>query len=69
MAAMEKTEQPLIAYADFSDYLPIIERGDNRNRIFKAVFNYETDVQVSFIRLYPIRICTMQDLGLPERGR
>lgn len=59
--AMEKgeTEQPLIAYADFSDYLPIIERGDNWNRIFKAVFSRKTDVQESFVRLYPIRICTM----------
>jgi hypothetical protein len=47
MATMENTEQPLIAYADFSDYLPIIERGDNWNRIFKAVFNRRTDVQQS----------------------
>jgi hypothetical protein len=66
---METTEQPLIAYADFSDYLPIIERADNWNRIFKAVFNRKIDVQESFIRLHLIRICTMRDLRLPERGR
>jgi hypothetical protein len=54
-----ETEQPLIAYADFSDYLPIIERGDNWSRIFKTVFNRKSDVQESFVRLFPIRICTM----------
>jgi hypothetical protein len=59
--AMEKGEpdQPLVAYADFTDYIKIIERADNWSRIFKAVFSRKSDVQESFVRLFPIRICTM----------
>jgi hypothetical protein len=59
--ALEKgeAEQPLVAYADFTDYIKIIERADNWNRIFKAVFSRKSDVQESFVRLFPIRICTM----------
>lgn len=52
-------DRPLIAYADFSDYLPIITQKNNWNDLFKAVFLRPTFVQESFQRLYPIRICTM----------
>jgi hypothetical protein len=59
--ALEKGEadQPLIAYADFTDYIKIIERRDNWTRVFKAIFKRQTDVQESFFRLFPVRICTM----------
>jgi hypothetical protein len=50
---------PLIAYADFSDYIKIIERNDNWKDVFKPIFGRREDVQESFMRLYPIRLCTM----------
>jgi Swt1-like HEPN len=60
-AAIEKgeDEQPLIAYADFTDYIRIIERKDNWSKVFEAFFLRRTDVQESFMRLFPVRICTM----------
>jgi hypothetical protein len=60
-AAIEKgeAEQALIFYADFSDYTKIIERKDNWAEVFEALFHRKQDVQESFVRLFPIRICTM----------
>jgi hypothetical protein len=52
-------EQPLIDYADFTDYKPIIERKDNWNKVFKPVFGRAEDVRESFQRLFPVRITTM----------
>lgn len=52
-------QRPLIAYADFADYVPIISRADNWEAVFKPIFRRQTLVQESFQRLYPIRICTM----------
>lgn len=52
-------DHPLIAYADFSDYVPIITQKNNWNEVFAPVFRRPTFVQESFQRLYPIRICTM----------
>lgn len=52
-------DHPLITYADFTDYLPIIERNDNWNHVFKSVFIRKTDIQESLVRLQPVRICTM----------
>ena len=52
-------DRPLIAYADFADYVPIITRRDNWRGAFEPVFRRQTLVQESFQRLYPIRICTM----------
>lgn len=59
--ALENGEQEysLIAYADFTDYVPIITRKDNWNEIFGCIFRRKEFVQESFQRLYPIRICTM----------
>lgn len=57
--AAGEAEQPLIDYADFSDYRPIIERRDNWNKVFKPVFGRAEDVRESFQRLFPIRIATM----------
>lgn len=56
--AKGKVDPPLIAYAYFSDYAPIITQKNNWNEVFKAVFRRPTFVQESFQRLYPIRICT-----------
>ncbi len=50
---------PLVAYADFSDYLPIIIRKDNWNEVFSQVFQNQPDLQVAFQRLQPLRIATM----------
>jgi len=52
-------EHPLIAYADFSDYAPIITQRNNWSDVFKPIFGRQTSVQESLQRLYPIRICTM----------
>lgn len=52
-------EQPLIDYADFSDYRLIVERKDNWNTVFKPVFGRADDVRESFQRLFPVRIATM----------
>ncbi len=52
-------ERPLIAYADFTDYEPIIVREDNWKRVFEPIFRRKTLVQESLRRLYPIRVCTM----------
>ncbi len=52
-------DRPLIAYADFSDYVTIISQKDNWLSVFQGVFRRKTSVQESFQRLNPIRICTM----------
>jgi hypothetical protein len=52
-------ERPLIEYADFSDYRIIIERSDNWNDVFKAIFGRVEDVRESLQRLQPVRIATM----------
>ena len=53
------SKQPLIAYADFTDYVPLIVRRDNWDQVFASVFRRKSLVQESFQRLYPIRVCTM----------
>lgn len=50
---------PLIAHADFTDYLPIITRKDNWSQVFETMFRRRESVQESLQRLYPIRLCTM----------
>ena len=52
-------EQPLIEYADFSDYRMIIERADNWKGVFKHVFQRPEDIRESLQRLNPVRIATM----------
>lgn len=54
-----EAEQPLIDYADFTDYRAIIERKDNWAKVFKPVFGRPEDVRESFQRLFPVRIATM----------
>ena len=50
---------PLIAYADFTDYVTIITRNDNWQELFAPAFQNKSSVQESFRRLYPIRLATM----------
>jgi hypothetical protein len=50
---------PLIAYADFAHYLPIIIRKDNWEAVFRPVFQRRESVPESFQRLYLLRIATM----------
>jgi hypothetical protein len=57
--AKGELEQPLISYSDFSDYIKIIERNDNWTHVFKGIFGRPEDVRESFVRLFPVRICTM----------
>ena len=51
--------QPLIAYADFTDYEPIVVSKTNWKEVFAPFFRRKTSVQESLRRLYPIRVCTM----------
>jgi hypothetical protein len=57
--AAGEAEQPLIAYADFTDYVAVIIRNDNWRDVFGAMFQHKPSVEESFRRLYPVRICTM----------
>ena len=60
-AAKEAVEpdQPLIAYADFTDYSQIIVKADNWRDVFSPYFRRKESVVESFQRLHPIRLCTM----------
>jgi hypothetical protein len=50
---------PLIEYADFTDYVPLICRADNWREVFGPFFNRPESVRESFQRLHPIRLDTM----------
>jgi Swt1-like HEPN len=52
-------DRPLIEHEDFTDYIRVITRKDNWDKVFDRVFGRREDVQESFQRLYPIRIATM----------
>jgi hypothetical protein len=52
-------EQPLINFADFTDYVLIIQRRDNWSRVFESAFRRLEDVRESFYRLSPIRLVAM----------
>ena len=54
-----KPTQPLVAYADFTDYSRIICRRDNWDEVFEPFFIRKTDIEESLIRLGPVRVCTM----------
>jgi hypothetical protein len=51
-------ELPLIAYADFTDYVTVICKRDNWREVFEGHFGRAEDVRESFQRLYPIRLDT-----------
>jgi hypothetical protein len=51
--------RPLIEYADFADYEPLICRRDNWREVFSPYFKRPESVRESFQRLYPIRVDTM----------
>ena len=50
---------PLIAYADFTDYVVIICRNDNWRDLFESTFERKQSVQESFSRLFPVRLAAM----------
>lgn len=49
----------LIEFADFTDYSPIICRGDQWKQIFGTKFERQESVRESFQRLHPIRVTVM----------
>jgi uncharacterized protein YukE len=53
-----RSPAPLIAYADFTDYVPLIIKKDNWPA-FAPFFLRAEDVRESFQRLYPLRLGTM----------
>ena len=50
---------PLIAYADFTDYVVIICQNDNWSDLFESTFVRKQSIQESFVRLFPIRLAAM----------
>jgi hypothetical protein len=54
-----QSDSPLIDFADFSDYLKIIDMHDNWSKVFKPLFHRKEDVLESLRRLGPLRIATM----------
>jgi hypothetical protein len=52
-------DQPLINFADFTDYVLIIQKRDNWSKVFEATFRRAEDIRESFYRLFPIRIVAM----------
>ena len=55
----EESVWPLIAYADFPDYVTIISMNNNWRDMFEEVFVRKTSIRESFQRLFPIRLSTM----------
>ena len=51
--------RPLIAYADFTDYVLIICKRDNWEQVFSPFFERPESVRESFQRLHPVRLDTM----------
>ncbi len=51
--------RPIIAYADFTDYMLVICKRDNWRQVFSPYFERAEAVRESFQRLYPIRLDTM----------
>lgn len=62
-------EGVLIDYADFTDYIQIIERGDNWKLAFADVFRRKEDVRESFNRLFPLRVSTMHSRIITKSDR
>ena len=58
--------RPLIAYADFTDYVLIICRRDNWRQVFSTFFDRTENVRESFQRLHPIRLDTMHARPIPH---
>ena len=57
--AKGETEQRLLWYADFTNYVDVILRGDNWREVFKDFFLNDLDIRVSFQRLQPLRLPVM----------
>jgi hypothetical protein len=54
-----ETGYPLIAYADFTDYVKTITQNDHWEKVFAFVFRRRESVTESFHRLFPIRLGAM----------
>jgi len=52
----DAVDWPLIAYADFTEYVDIICRSDNWKEAFEPVFKRKESVRESFQRMYAIRL-------------
>jgi hypothetical protein len=52
----QAVDWPLVAYADFTEYVDIICRNDNWKEVFEPVFKRKESVRESFQRMYAIRI-------------
>lgn len=50
---------PLIARADFTEYVDIVCKGDNWREVFKPFFERPENFRESMQRLYPVRVDTM----------
>lgn len=59
-------DQPLVAYADFTEYARIITKKDNWTAAFAAFFGREEDVRESFQRMHYIRLDTMHARAITQ---
>ena len=50
---------PLVAYADFTDYELVICKRDNWKEVFCEYFGRPENIRESFQRLHPVRLDTM----------
>lgn len=50
--------QPLIAYADFTDYEPLITRSNNWKECFQPIFHHPEFIRESLRRLHAVRLPT-----------
>lgn len=62
-------ERPIIEYADFTDYEPLICRADNWRDVFEVFFKRQDSVRESLQRLYPVRLDTMHGRLISQEDR
>ena len=57
---------PIIVYADFADYAPLITRKDNWRDVFAIRFQRKEDIRESLQRLHPLRVDTMHSRPISQ---
>ena len=62
-----ESQELLIDYADFTDYVTIITQRNNWAELFEVYFRRAEFVRESLHRLHPIRVCTMHSRILSQK--
>lgn len=61
-------DQPLINYADFTDYVVIFEKNDNWRELFQGYFGRKELIQAAMAHLMPLRVQTCHSRIFPPKG-